>query len=60
MGNKIIEYDCSKWHNPDKDKLRDKFLSNKDYKILRIDDAIYSKKENKKLIIEDCLRFLYE
>jgi len=60
VGNKIIEYDCNRWHNSDKDNLRDEFLLNRNYKILRIDDSIYSKKENKENIIKQCIRFINE
>ena len=59
-GDKIIEFDGDYWHNKpkqiEKDKLRDDFLINKGYKILRIKESEYLL--NKELTVIKCIKFL--
>lgn len=60
--NKIIEFDGDFWHSSEKQKsldiLRDSYLVNKNYKILRIKESDY--KNNKLNILNKCLVFLNE
>jgi len=53
-----IEFDGDCWHKEKekKDSIRDKYLQEKGYKILRIKECDYRK--NPKFIIEKCLQFL--
>ena len=37
IGNKIIEIDGAKWHDAEKDKARDKILTDLGYTVYRID-----------------------
>jgi hypothetical protein len=58
--NKIIEFDGDYWHgkngNIQRETKRDKYLMNKNYKILHIKECDYNK--NKEKEIKKCLRFL--
>jgi very-short-patch-repair endonuclease len=60
LDDKIIEFDGDYWHSKEeqiiKDKLRDEFLSNKGYLILRIKEFSY--RDNKEKVINECLDFL--
>jgi len=59
-GNKIIEFDGDYWHSKkeqkEKDIKRDEFLKLKGYEILRVKETEY--KNNKQMIIEECINFL--
>lgn len=59
-GNKIIEFDGDYWHLNETqkkiDKLRDKFLISKGYKILRVRDSEFE--INKKKVINKCIKFI--
>ncbi len=58
--NKIIEFDGRYWHKSEKsikkDKIKDKFLVDRGYKILRIPEEEYTKTPEQ--VIEKCLTFL--
>jgi len=60
--NIIIEFDGDYWHNKKdvirKDKIKNKFFENNNYKILRIKENDYNK--NKQEIINKCLKFIKE
>jgi very-short-patch-repair endonuclease len=53
-----IEFDGTYWHKDSKieDKVRDKYLKGKGYKIFRISESKYT--NNPEKIIEQCLQFL--
>jgi hypothetical protein len=60
LGDKIIEFDGDYWHSKqeqiEKDKIRDEFLTEKDYIIKRVKECDY--RTNKTLIINECIEFL--
>lgn len=59
-GNKIIEFDGDYWHSSDKqksiDKMRDSFLRERGYSILRITEMEFN--NNNEKTINKCLKFL--
>lgn len=56
LGNLIIEFDCEYWHDVEKDKLRDNFLTNHGYSVLRVRYKEYVK--NKTEIVDKCIKYL--
>lgn len=53
-----IEFDGSRWHNRERDLVRDAYLSSRNYKILRIDYQEFTKHQEE--TIEKCLSFIHE
>ena len=59
---KNIEFDGEYWHSvegiKEKDSIRDEYIKNQGYEILRIDEMDYRK--NKEMTLERCIKFLTE
>lgn len=59
---KNIEFDGEYWHSvegiKEKDSIRDEYIKNQGYEILRIDEMDYRK--NKEMTLEKCIKFLTE
>jgi hypothetical protein len=56
IGNKNIEYDSERWHNREKDSVRDEFLATKNIQVHRVDHDECKKNRNK--VLKECLNFI--
>jgi len=56
LGDKIIEFDCKYWHDPEKDKFRDELTNSFGFTILRVNYIDY--KENPLKVLRKCLNYL--
>lgn len=57
---KIIEFDGDFWHQKrlKRDKVRDEYMKNMGYKVLRVSDTEYEKDPNS--VVKRCVKFLLE
>lgn len=58
LDNINIEFDGSKWHNKEKDKVRDDYLKSRGYSILRVNYSEFTKSPHQ--TIQKCLDFIHE
>lgn len=58
MGNKIIEYDGTYWHNPKKDEFRNLIYKKNGYDVLVISEKHFARKNKNAETVTQCLEFL--